>query len=49
MLVDPAGEIYMMLEDKESMLIETLQKSVIKEHKKSWRFEQELKIRNKLQ
>jgi len=49
MLVDPAGEIYMMLEDKESMLIETIKKSVIKEQKKSWRFEQELKIRNKLQ
>jgi predicted amidohydrolase len=48
MLVDPNGEIYMMLEDKESMLIETIKKSVIKEHKKSWKFEKELNIRNKL-
>jgi len=49
MLVDPSGEIYMMLEDKESMLIETIKKSVIKEHKKSWAFEQELKLRKKLE
>jgi len=49
MLVEPNGEIYMMLEDKESMLIETIKKSVIKEHKKSWQFEKELNIRKKLQ
>lgn len=48
MLVEPSGEIYMMLEDKESMLIETIKKSVIKEHKKNWQFEKELNIRNKL-
>ena len=48
MLVEPSGEIYMMLEDKESMLIETIQKSVIKEHKKSWKFEKELNIRKTL-
>lgn len=48
MLVEPTGEIYMMLEDKESMLIETISKSVIKEHKQSWGFEEELKIRRSL-
>ncbi|MBU1669302.1 carbon-nitrogen hydrolase family protein [bacterium] len=48
MLVDPKGEIYMMLEDKESMLIETIKKEVIKEHRKSWGFEKELNIRKKL-
>ena len=48
MLVDPNGEVYMMLEDKESMLVETIKKSVIKEHRKSWKFEKELNIRNKL-
>jgi len=48
MLVDPKGEIYMMLEDKESMLIETIKKEQIKEHRKSWGFEKELNIRNKL-
>ena len=42
MLVEPTGEIYMMLEDKESMLIETISKNVIKEHRKSWGFEKEL-------
>ena len=48
MLVEPTGEIYMMLEDKESMLIETISKNVIKEHKKSWAFEEELALRRSL-
>ena len=42
MLVEPTGEIYMMLEDKESMLIESISKKVIKEHRDSWAFEEEL-------
>ena len=46
MLVEPSGEIYMMLEDKESMLIETISKNVIKEHKQSWLFEEELRLRS---
>ena len=45
MLVEPSGQIYMVLEDKESMLIETISKSVIKEHKQSWAFEEELRLR----
>jgi len=48
MLVDPNGEIYMMLEDRESMLIETIKKSVIKEHRKNWLFQKELNIRKGL-
>jgi hypothetical protein len=48
MLVEPSGEIYMMLEDKESMLIETISKSVIKEHKQRWAFEEELRLRASL-
>lgn len=48
MLVEPTGEIYMILEDKESMLIETISKSVIKEHKKSWAFSEELALRRSL-
>jgi len=48
MLVEPNGEVYMMLEDKESMLIETISKSVIKEHKQSWAFEEELRLRRSL-
>ena len=48
MLVKPNGEIYMMLDDKESMLIETISKSVIKEHKQSWAFEEELRLRDTL-
>ncbi len=39
LLVNPEGEVEMLLEDKESMLIETLQKSAIKEHRKSWQFD----------
>jgi len=45
MLVNPEGETEMMLEDKESMLIETIQKSVILEHRKSWQFEKALRER----
>ena len=48
MLVEPSGEVYMMLEDRESMLVETIKKSVIKEHRKTWQFEKELNIRKKL-
>ncbi len=45
MLIEPNGEIYMMLEDKESMLIETISKSVIKEHKEQWKFQEALALR----
>jgi len=48
MLIEPCGDIYMMLEDKESMLIETIEKSAIKEQRSRWGFEKELNIRNKL-
>lgn len=48
MLVEPTGEIYMMLEDKESMLIESISKEVIKEHKEAWAFQKELKLRASL-
>ena len=48
MLVEPSGEVYMMLEDKESMLIETIHKKNIKEHHNSWSFQKELKLREKL-
>jgi len=45
MLVNPEGEVEMMLEDRESMLIETIEKSKILDHRKSWGFERELKAR----
>ncbi len=45
MLINPKGEVDMMLEDKESMLIETIERSVITEHRRSWAFERELKVR----
>lgn len=48
MLVNPEGEVEMMLEDKESMLVEVIQKSDILEHRKSWAFEKELKLREDL-
>ena len=48
MLVAPSGEVFMMLEDRESMLIETISKDEIKEHRKSWGFERELKFRESL-
>ncbi|MDD5359547.1 MAG: carbon-nitrogen hydrolase family protein [Sulfurovaceae bacterium] len=48
MLVRPDGEVEMMLEDKESMLVEEIDKKVIKLHKKEWKFEQALSIRKEL-
>lgn len=45
MLVNPEGEIEMMLEDRESMLIETIEKSVVLEHRKAWQFEKALRER----
>ena len=46
MLVSPEGEVEMMLEDKESMLIEEIYKDEVKAHRKAWGFEKELKIRD---
>jgi len=45
MLVSPEGEVEMMLEDKESMLVETIDKKEVLEHRKAWGFERELKLR----
>jgi len=45
MLVSPSGEVEMMLEDKESMLVEVIDKTNILEHRKAWGFEKELKQR----
>ena len=42
MLVNPEGEVEMMLEDKESMLIETITKKAIRDHRKSWQFDRTL-------
>jgi len=48
MLVSPKGEVEMMLEDKESMLIEVIDKIDVTEHRKAWGFEKELKQREVL-
>ena len=48
MLVSPEGEVEMMLEDKESMLVEVIDKAQVIEHRKSWGFERELKQRENL-
>lgn len=45
MLVNPDGDVEMVLEDKESMLIEEISKRAIVEHRKSWGFERELALR----
>ena len=45
MLVDPDGEVRMMLEDKESMLIEEIDKRSLQEHRKVWQFEKALQLR----
>jgi len=49
MLVNPSGEVEMMLEDKESMLIEDIDREHVKEHRRSWRFMQEIELRERLQ
>ena len=48
MLVSPEGEVEMMLEDKESMLVEVIDKADVLEHRKAWGFEKELKEREGL-
>ena len=48
MLVSPEGEVEMMLEDKESMLVEVIDKDEVLEHRKAWGFERELKEREGL-
>lgn len=48
MLVSPEGEVEMMLEDKESMLVEVIDKEDVIEHRKAWGFEKELKERERL-
>ncbi len=48
MLVSPEGEVEMMLEDKESMLVEVIDKREVLEHRKAWAFEKELKLREDL-
>ncbi|HIP28583.1 MAG TPA: carbon-nitrogen hydrolase family protein [Sulfurovum sp.] len=48
MLVSPEGEVEMMLEDKESMLVEVIEKTEVMEHRKAWGFEKELKEREDL-
>lgn len=48
MLVSPDGEVEMMLEDKESMLVEIIEKAEVLEHRKVWGFEKELKSREVL-
>jgi len=45
MLVNPEGEVEMMLEDKESMLVEIIEKTEVTQHRKAWAFERELKGR----
>ena len=45
MLVGPNGEVEMMLEDKESMLIEEIDKKSLQEHRKVWQFEKALQLR----
>jgi predicted amidohydrolase len=47
LLVEPTGEIISELEDRESMLIETLNKEIIREHRLEWGFEREIRLRAK--
>ncbi len=42
MLVNPSGEVEMVLEDRESMLIEPIYKNIVREHRKVWQFDKEL-------
>jgi|GEM_PF-83602 len=46
-LVEPTGEIISELEDRESMLIETIDREIIREHRLEWGFEREIRVRAK--
>ncbi len=48
MLVNPSGEVEMMLEDSESMLIERVEKDIVLANRKDWGFQREIKIRESL-
>ncbi len=48
MLVNPEGEVEIMLEDRESMLVESLSKDTIIEHRKTWHFLEALEKRGAL-
>ncbi len=48
MLVAPSGEVEMILEDKESMLIEEINRAEVLEHRRVWGFEKELLQRGAL-
>jgi len=48
MLVNPEGEVEMMLEDKESMLVEPIDKAKVKEHRKVWKFSKALRERGEI-
>jgi hypothetical protein len=43
MLINPEGEEEMMLEDKESMLVEEIDKRAVTQHRRLWGFEKALK------
>ncbi len=45
MLADPLGEVQSLLEDKESLMVANVEKGVVKEAKRAWGFERELKKR----
>lgn len=48
MLVNPEGEVEMILEDKESMLLEGISKRATREHREAWGFDKELRLRERL-
>ena len=48
MLVNPSGDVDMMLEDSESMLIERVEKDIVLANRKDWGFQREIKIRETL-
>jgi len=48
MLVNPDGIVEMMLEDRESMLVEEIDREAVKEHRKGWKFQEALRARGAL-
>jgi predicted amidohydrolase len=45
MLINPNGEIEVLLNDKEELLISRVEKSVVKQAQKEWGFKKQLKKR----
>ncbi|HHO42890.1 MAG TPA: carbon-nitrogen hydrolase family protein [Epsilonproteobacteria bacterium] len=48
MLISPDGQVEMVLEDKESMLVEEIDKQILVEARKAWKFDKIIKLKQRI-